>query len=239
MYFKNFPRVQYDILGDGETRTMIDLTSFTAFNLDRLDGAISYTYYNIEDGDRPDNVSFALYGSPDYHWTFFLVNPHLRNYYDHWPKGSHALSEMVKIKYPHIAGLFNTNQVLAGKFKIGEIVTGQQSRASGYVRAKYPTDGYIVIEPFIGKFKESGESIVGAETEDALDCDSFVQQYNAPHHHVNDFTGDVVEQGLSGTTAISFYEWEVENNNQNSKIKVIRPEIIRTVVGEFIRELNK
>lgn len=239
MYFRNFPLVEYDINGDGETRTMIDLTAFSAFDFDRLDEATSYTYYNVEDGDRPDNVSFALYGTPDYHWTFFLLNPHLRNYYDHWPKGSRGVLDMVKIKYPYIAGIFDTNQDLAGKFNIGEIVTGQQSTAAGYVRAKYPTDGYIVIEPFTGTFREEGEAILGSTTEDTLDCNAWVPQYLAPHHHINDLTGDPTEPGLNGTTPITFYEWEVEQNNENSKLKVIKPELIRSVVSEFVREMRK
>ena len=37
-----------------------------------------YEDYTILSGDRPDIVSNKLYNSPDYYWTFYMLNDHLR-----------------------------------------------------------------------------------------------------------------------------------------------------------------
>jgi hypothetical protein len=38
------------------------------------DDAAFYTYYDIQNGDRPDQVSQKLYGRSDLHWTFAIMN---------------------------------------------------------------------------------------------------------------------------------------------------------------------
>ena len=37
-----------------------------------------YEDYTILSGDRPDIVSNKLYNNPDYYWTFYMLNDHLR-----------------------------------------------------------------------------------------------------------------------------------------------------------------
>ena len=82
-YFKNFPVVDYHF-GEEETTvqfqhigTAVDILEQTRpFN-------VYYENYVIQNGMRPEQLSYLLYGSVDYYWTFYLLNDHLRT--QGWP----------------------------------------------------------------------------------------------------------------------------------------------------------
>lgn len=239
-FFKYFPKVKYKIDTETEQRTMVNLAATINVDVERLDRIAFYAYYNVVDGERPENISYKLYGSTNYYWTFFIINQHLRNYYDHWPKSSSELVQYCQAKYPYKAALFEpTVNLLAGKYELGELVQGQQSGATGYIRAKYPTDGYIFIEPVSGTFKASGESIVGLQTEDSVPYTAVVDGFYAPHYHTEITTGDITSKRTAGTVPYTHYEYESDKNLEYSRIRVIKPQYIKRIASEFIAEMNK
>jgi hypothetical protein len=65
---------------------VIDLYRYVDVNRDITNDLASYLTYSIKDGERPDQVSHKLYGSPDYHWTFFIINELLKDGVANWPK---------------------------------------------------------------------------------------------------------------------------------------------------------
>jgi hypothetical protein len=242
MYFRHFSRVDYDIYGDGTTVNMPSLTSFAAIRAKQLlDNVAFYSYYNVSDGERPDNVSQTLYGTPKYYWTFFIINDHLVNYYDDWPKGTNCLKCWINDRYSNLAAITSaqggTDDIIYGKFNLGEIVVGQISGATGYLVAKYPTDGYIEIEPISGTFREQ-EGIQGIDSQDFISTEAIVPKAQAPHHHIDISTGEITIRRTAGTRAVSFYEWEQENDIERARIRVIKPEYIRRVVDDFVREIG-
>ena len=81
-FFKNFPEIQYKIQDSNGVDKFVTIKDF--FRKSRIEQAavtnvIDYTYYELEDGERPDVAATKLYGNPDLHWTFFLVNE-IENY---------------------------------------------------------------------------------------------------------------------------------------------------------------
>tara|TARA_B100001057_G_C22641207_1_gene868295 strand:+ start:329 stop:952 length:624 start_codon:yes stop_codon:yes gene_type:complete len=67
--------------------------------VDDVKGNIStFNDYIIEDGDRPDTISFDMYGDPNYDWTILLLN-NMINFYEDWPKSKTALDSYVTYKY--------------------------------------------------------------------------------------------------------------------------------------------
>ena len=73
-YFSNFANIDYDFDGSGIQRSVKNLAQYSTIISKNIDDATFYSYYNIQDGARPDNVSEELYGTPEYYWTFFIVN---------------------------------------------------------------------------------------------------------------------------------------------------------------------
>ena len=79
-FFSNFPFVNYDLYENGSNTVLTNITQAVNVIPSNLpDDASIYTYYTIIDGDRPDTVSYNLYGTPQYYWTFFALNTFLRN----------------------------------------------------------------------------------------------------------------------------------------------------------------
>ena len=114
-YFKNFPLTPYRF-GDNATSTFFQNASLYVDLIDNISDEL--TFYNKEtilDGDRPDTLSWKLYGTTDHYWTFFLLNPTLRE--TDWPKPYEELDNITANLYP---GVFidydNVNSYSSGTY---------------------------------------------------------------------------------------------------------------------------
>jgi hypothetical protein len=106
MYFTKFPKIQYNILGNIFTFT--DITRMVKIDRSRSmpDTITDYTYYTIQDGARPDIISNELYSTPEYYWTFFAINEHLKGnlYYD-WPLSYQKFESMITDEYDYCSSI--------------------------------------------------------------------------------------------------------------------------------------
>ena len=244
-YFSNFANIDYDFDGSGIQRSVKNLAQYSTIISKNIDDATFYSYYNIQDGARPDNVSEELYGTPEYYWTFFIVNNELQNYWQDWPKSSEALRQFTEEEYIGLAAIFDADVEAFGKFVIGGTVNGSLSNATGKVIAIYPTQGYIQIEQdknSIANFRTAGESITltaanSTKTEDiarvgnTIECTSIVKAAYGPNHHIDDGTGERTRRRTAGTSPVTHFEEENEVNLIKSRIKVIKPAHIGKVVA--------
>lgn len=98
-YFKHFPLQEYDHRGDGVKSSIVDIYRMVAVDSIKIDDVISYTYHEVKNGERPDVTSQILYDSPDYHWTFFVLNPFLRSGMGAWYKDDHVMEKFMVNKY--------------------------------------------------------------------------------------------------------------------------------------------
>lgn len=129
------------------------------------DGNYYYLNERIRDGERPDQLSTRLYGSPNYYWTFFVVNPQLRLGEIHqWPLSQRKLEEVIDEIYDGIVCNMFAYVRLKGflpkiaiqkrinffdGFNVGDYVIGNDSRISGqitFIRLKYGQIGLRNIE---------------------------------------------------------------------------------------------
>ena len=79
MYFSNINNTLIDIDGSGNVDLLKNLTAKAKVSDALLSNAGFYQTVEIIDGERPDLLSQRLYGTPDYHWTFLLLNPQIKN----------------------------------------------------------------------------------------------------------------------------------------------------------------
>tara|TARA_B110000196_G_scaffold317342_1_gene330319 strand:+ start:146 stop:1186 length:1041 start_codon:yes stop_codon:yes gene_type:complete len=93
MFFKQFPKTSYSIENDAIRTEVTDYFRYVDV-IDKFAYDL-YSYQNVDiiDGERPDNLSQRLYGTPDYYWTFFIVNDDLKNGLSSWPKSASELSK--------------------------------------------------------------------------------------------------------------------------------------------------
>ena len=76
--FANYPLVDYRFGDEVATSVFQNITTYVDLIDQVADDAALYEYYFIPDGMRPDVLSYELYGTIDYYWTFFLLNDNLR-----------------------------------------------------------------------------------------------------------------------------------------------------------------
>ena len=77
-YFTHFPKVFYKFGDEVDVNISNNLSVYVDL-LDQIKNEISfYETFNILDGERPDTVSQNLYGTPNYHWTLYLLNDNIR-----------------------------------------------------------------------------------------------------------------------------------------------------------------
>ena len=236
MYFKNIASVPIDIDASGNLDLMKNLTAKAKVS-DALINNIGY-YETVEviDGERPDHLSQRLYGTDDFHWTFLLLNPQIKNIWDDWPMSSGQLVEYCINKYQYLAA--DTNETLVDKFILGETVTGSVSSATGIIKEIHVNMGYLVIEKTSGTFVEAGETLQGGNSSDSVACEFIKSQAYAPHHHVDDSSGEWVKRRNAGTTAYTYIDYESAVTEQNRQLTVIKSEHMTAVSTQFIKVMQ-
>jgi len=262
-FFRNFPKVEYDYLQNGVVNKITDIFRFVK-PIDRFKDELStYSYYQIMEGDRPDVVSYNLYGTPEYYWTFFIINEHLRNGIGTWPMSSQQFEKYMDEEYGGIVAtcipqfsydsdglLFSTNDSVAGRFKIGETITGFLSGATGTIVSKDPTMQQLVITNVTGVFQVN-EIIRGNLTLDYITTDRLYDRRLAPHHlldkalSLNGIDTEVhnaryIDGGTYeyATVLVTNYEYESSLNEQRAKIRVVKKDKIFEFVDAYQEMIN-
>ena len=202
-YFTKYPKIRYPFGGQSTTSVIQDIGVYIDL-IDRIkDDASYYKEYPIRAGDRPDTVSQALYGTPDYYWTFFLLNDDLK--LRGWPLSDQAITQKAKEEYPN--KVLVTRENMTGRFQVGDIIRGLSSGAHGKIIRRRPDMGQIIVQPIpnpdpgpnesatdIIPFEddEDAESIKIVEDADgetvgapSMRIDRVVDEYNAKHHYEN------------------------------------------------------
>lgn len=99
-FFKQFPLS--DIAIGSEIKKVVDIFRHVDVNDILADEISSYQYYDVLDGERPDNVSEKLYGTTEYYWTFFILNETLKRGLDDWPKSDRTIENEFQQEYDNI-----------------------------------------------------------------------------------------------------------------------------------------
>ena len=248
MYFQRFPFVNYNF-GDNEANTIFpNITAYIDI-VDQLKDEIAfYEKYTILDGDRPDIVSQKLYDTPDYHWTFFLMNDGLRE--SGWPLTEREMRALVKKRYPHRTVTTQSN--IASNFLPGDFVIGKTSGTTGRVVERNLDLGQIVIASdkndagLNNNFGQTEQIAAGTTAEEqAVNTATLIsesQQFNAPLYYKNT-SGDIVDidpynQTTSGLVPTTIMEDNINFNDRLKEITVIKPSRIISVVSEYFKLLK-
>ena len=130
-FFRNFPLTQLNVAG--EPKAIVDLFRHVDVNDVLSDGVAGYKNITINDGERPDNLSQRLYGTPDYYWTFFIVNEKLKKGLEDWPKATSSIEAEFTKDYDSI-GCFTLKPRIANRIATA---TGLQDDAQDVATVAY------------------------------------------------------------------------------------------------------
>jgi len=101
VYFKKFPKVEYETKGDGVKYTMTDITRRVRFYNKSLVDAVSYDMYDVVDGDTPESLAHKFYGDSKLHWIILISN-NIMDVYTDWPMSVDRFERFVASKYDNV-----------------------------------------------------------------------------------------------------------------------------------------
>ena len=202
-FFKQFPKVEYDFNRTGVMQNMVDLFRSVRPLPSFLDNYSAYKFYEIKNGERPDIVSQRLYGTSQYYWTFFVINDFLHDGMRSWPLSEQDLFTYIEKEYEGYA--IETNPVivrdtdslitdhrnsLAGRFTVGETITGATSGASGKLTRKITDLSQLIVQnvtggAFIGQAlaPSTTELVIGATSSDSVSTYNVYKYAEAPYYY--------------------------------------------------------
>jgi hypothetical protein len=267
-YFKKFPTIKYDYEKNGALRDIISIYKSIRVPKQLLDDSSLYTFYNIENGERPDIISSKLYGTPEYYWTFFIINDFLHDGMRVWPMSQELLEDYMKTEYDGF--VITTNPVivrntdglitefrnsLAGRFTLGEQIVGSISGACGQLFKKSIDMNQLVVRSCQGRFigdpssiNQPRELVVGQDSGDSVDTYRVYDYIDAPNYYY--IKGDpekrpadngiFVRGGIPETNLefVSNRQFLFEQNEQRSRIRVINPDVIAQFAENFKDLIN-
>tara|TARA_B100000085_G_scaffold21135_1_gene17922 strand:+ start:1595 stop:2356 length:762 start_codon:yes stop_codon:yes gene_type:complete len=249
-YFKNFNYVDYffgdDFFrkggGDAVAELMHDLSSYVQI-IDRIkQNASFYSKYTILEGDRPDQVSQKLYGTPAYHWTFYIMNDNVRT--QGWPLTNNELEKKYKRDFPH--QYVEVRADLNGIFKVGQQVVGSNSGASGKIIRRNLDLGVIIVDTGTSTRKfTKGEEVNSISYDGQPGTATAIatgDEYNAPYYYASGSERvDIDPQVGPGAqlTEVTYADYYVAQNNELKIINVLRPDSVIEIVNTYFQALGE
>lgn len=147
-YFRNFPLIPYFFGNEISATQFQNLTSYIDLIDQVADDASFYEKYEIRDGERPDALSYKLYGTSEYYWMFYLLNENIRR--QGWPLTLQELQTKSREYYPN--KVITTSDPMHDRMYKGDIVIqGSLSNPSsiGIILEKKLDLGQLVVKPIV------------------------------------------------------------------------------------------
>ena len=204
-FFRQFPTINYDLKKDGSVMRMVNIFRNVRPLQNYVDNPSLYNFYEIKNGERPDTVSQRLYGTPDFYWTFFVINEFLHDGYKVWPLSQEQLFDYIKEQYNGYAittkpvivrtgdgTISEFRDSLSGKFQLGETITGSISNAQGTLTKKNIDMNQLVVQNMKNTNRYTGdgaannnnyELLIGSTTNDSVESYEVFNYADAPHHY--------------------------------------------------------
>lgn len=233
-YFRNFPKEFYQF-ANGDTALMQNLSLYVEIIDQVKENSAFYQDFYVRDGERPDNVSNRLYSNPTLHWTFYLMNNHIRE--QGWPLTQTAIIEKAKEDFPNVT--LNTQDDIDMFSKVTTVVS--QSGATARLVRIDTSMGQVVVDPIGDSEFVEGDTIsdldgVVPQTATLLSVES---EYLSAHHYV-DSEGNLTDYrtksgwnaGLFEMTNLEYYQ---KQNEELRQIRAIKPSSIAAVTSMFAR----
>ena len=105
-FFKQFPKLPIDINRDGVVDISTDFWRYVDIIDSFADDSFAYKKVRVPNEVRPDQLSNQLYGTPEFYWTFFILNDFLKDGgINAWAKGDQELDTYIKDAHERFAVL--------------------------------------------------------------------------------------------------------------------------------------
>jgi len=235
-FFRYFPDEFYKFGNENEADIFQNISVYADVIDQVKDISSVYEDYYITEGERPDQVSNKLYGNPNYHWTFYLMNDNLRE--QGWPSSNDKILQKAKRGYPDTTITTRTDlTTITGFFKTGDTIEGRSSGNTKKIVKRNLDLGQLIVSNITGGPFISSELLQMTGTTSTVTVQSVTSQYLSAHHYEN-ASGDVVDidptVGPGGLlTEVTFLDRMFTQNDELKQIKFIKPSLITDITNAF------
>ena len=74
-YFNQFPKIDYNISGaSGNTKVVTDIFRRVKARSKLMKNLTLVDKYDVQEGEKPEDVAYKAYGDADYFWVITLIN---------------------------------------------------------------------------------------------------------------------------------------------------------------------
>jgi hypothetical protein len=212
-YFNYFPKIVYS--ANNNTAGLDTVTSITSrFNFTdnfKLNSSIFYTY-DVQESDTPEIIAGKFYKNPERHWIVLMFNDIIDPQFD-WPLKSSELINFIDKKYTANGAANTTTQT-------GLAWAMSTNNVQAYYKVVTKTNQDNI--DFIEKIQ--------------IDANTYAN-VAATTQSFNLNSGDVITQKVT-KEKLSYYDYEVVENESKRTIKLIKPEFISAIEKEFKRVIK-
>ena len=211
-YFRYYPKT---IFAQDAEQNSIDLVtnlvSRFSFQKEFKENSSVFQKYDIRDGDTPESIAYKLYGSAEKHWIVLAINDIVDPQYD-WPLDQITLTSYVNSKYTANA---NT--------QIGQTgLTWSMSNIHSYYKNQTRTT------------ISTGEFV-----EDVIEVDFNTYANLSPYSSsIVTIPNGIQVKIESSKESKTYYEYEIDYNERNRTINLLKPEFVESVTAEFQRVIG-
>ena len=97
-YFDRFPLMAYDVAGNENYKLLPNILKRVKLRSGLRSGSYLFDAYDVQDGERPEDIAFKLYGDAELHWIVLMTNNVTDRFYQ-WPMTQPQFQEHLTDKY--------------------------------------------------------------------------------------------------------------------------------------------
>ncbi len=212
-YFNYFPSTFYSVDSDKQTSldVVTNITARFAFEQSLKENSTIFYPYDIKDSDTPESIAYKIYGSSERHWIVLNFNNIIDPQYD-WPLSYPNFTDYVNEKYA-ANGAANTT--------IQSGLTWAQSENNVHSYYKIVTRSTNAVTADNKTIKEKIQ----------IDEDAYTNLQTSSNQYTLK-NGTVITE-IVAKEKLTYYEYEMQENEKKRKIKLLKPEFVSDVFEEF------
>lgn len=249
MFFNSFPTTKYNFSEADNPVEIADIFRQIKVVDKRFDAATPYQFYEVQD-ERPDQLSNRLYGDPNYHWIFFIINDTLKGGHKDWPMTNIELRDYIETKYPsdnYTITLFRTAEdpfnfnSIHNKFAVGDTLRGLNSGAQATILKRNPEVNQLVIKYTTSTKFAPDEQIVDVGSTGIIETNREIRSYADSIAYYQDSNDELVSNADNlnrSDLSVSYTEQETAINDNKRFIRVLRDSYIRDFAISYRKLIN-
>lgn len=211
-YFNFFPSTLYSVDSNNNGLDIVtNITTRFAFEQSLKENTNAFYPYEIKDSDTPETIAYKIYGSSERHWIVLNFNDIIDPQYD-WPLTYPNFIKYVNEKYA-------ANGAANATVQSGLTWAQSQNNIHSYYQVNTRTSTAVTADS--KTIKEKVRITANAYANVIVGTTSYTLK-----------NGTVINETVS-KEKLTYYDYEMEENEAKRKIKLLKPEFATDVFEEF------